>query len=301
MTSIRYSLRSNKYSVYTLLFFLLLSCGRNAVSDNRPVITVSIAPYKYFVEKITGDDFMVNVMVPSGADPHVYEPVPNQISGLRRSEAYVSNGFLDFEITWLDRFFEINKTMKHLSLSGNINLIESHSHSHNHNEDTETADPHYWVSPDCAKIMAKDIKEFLVALNPERREFYESNYAKLDSVIDNIDNEARQLFANCAKRAFMIYHPNLAYLARHYNLEEISVEYEGKEPPPARLRYLIDRARAENLKAIFVQKEFDVKNAKAIADEIGANVVIIDPLSEDWENAVREIIELVHKSLTESM
>ena len=292
-----------KYSVYTLLFFLLLSCGRNAVSDNRPVITVSIAPYKYFVEKIAGDDFMVNVMVPSGADPHVYEPVPNQISRLRRSEAYVSNGFLDFEITWLDRFFEINKTMKHLSLSGNINLIESHSHnhSHHHHEDTETADPHYWVSPDCAKIMAKDIKEFLVALKPERREFYESNYAKLDSVIDNIDNEARQLFANCAKRAFMIYHPNLAYLARHYSLEEISVEYEGKEPPPARLKYLIDRARAENLNAIFVQKEFDVKNAKAIADEIGANVVIIDPLSEDWENAVREIIELVYKSLTESM
>ena len=298
-----------KYSFYTLLFFLLLSCGQNATTGDKPVITVSIAPYKYFVEKITGDDFIVNVMVPAGADPHIYEPFPNQIMALQKSEVYVSNGYLDFEMAWLDRFFEINKTMKHLSLSDNINLInESHSHDHSHahhhhdeEEDAETADPHYWVSPDCAKIMAKNLKEFFVALKPERKEFYETNFAKLDSIIDNIDNEARQLFANLKKRAFMIYHPNLAYLARYYNLEEISVEYEGKEPSPSRLRYLINRARAENLKTIFVQKEFDARNAGTIANEIGAQVVIIDPLSEDWENAMREIIRLVYNSLTESM
>ena len=212
----------------------------------------------------------------------------------------ISNGFLDFEIIWLDRFLEVNKTMKLLSLGDNINPVESHHHSHDGKE-TETADPHYWLSPDCAKIMAKNLKEFLGALNPERNEFYETNYAKLDSIIDNIDNEARQLFSNCEKRAFMIYHPNLEYLARYYNLEEVSVEYEGKEPSPSRLKYLIDRARTENIKAVFVQKEFDVKNAKAIADEIDAKIIIIDPLSEDWEKAAREIIGAVHKSLTESL
>jgi zinc transport system substrate-binding protein len=287
-----------KCSVYTLLIFLLLSCGQNADNDNRPVITVSIAPYKYFVEKIAGDDFKVNVMVPSGADPHVYEPFPSQIIGLQKSEVYVSNGYLDFETAWLDRFFELNKTMKLLSLSENIEPLEPHHHE---GEEAETADPHYWVSPDCAKIMARNLKEFLVALKPERSELYEINYTKLDSIIDEIDNEAQQLFENCAKRAFMIYHPNLGYLARYYNLEEISIEYEGKEPSPARLKYLIDRARAENLKTIFVQKEYDSRNARAIANEIGAEIIIIDPLSKDWENAMREIIELVHKSLTESM
>ena len=286
-----------KYSVYSLLIFLLLSCGQNTA--DKPVITVSIVPYKYFVEKITGDDFIVNVMVPAGADPHIYEPFPNQIMALQKSEVYVSNGYLDFELAWLDRFFEINKTMRHLSLSDNIKPIESHHHDEE--EEAETADPHYWVSPDCAKIMAKNLKEFFVTLKPERKEFYDTNYAKLDSIIDNIDNEARQLFANITKRAFMIYHPNLGYLARYYNLEEISVEYEGKEPSPSRLRYLINRARAENLKVIFVQKEFDARNARTIAGEIGAEVVIIDPLSEDWENAMREIIRLVYNSLTESM
>ena len=287
-----------KNPIYALLLVLFISCGRNAGVDDRPVITVSIAPYKYFVEKIAEDDFKINIMVPPGADPHIYEPFPDQISGLRKSEAYISNGYLGFEDAWLGRFYEINPTMKRLSLSDGIEPLEHHSHE---GKGVETADPHYWVSPDCAKTMAKNILNFFITLNPERREFYEANYLALDSVITSIDDEARQLFSTTNKSSFMIYHPNLGYLARHYNLEEISVEHEGKEPSPARLKYLIDRAKKENIKAIFVQKEYDIRNAKAIADEIGAEIVIIDPLSEDWEKATREIIGAVHKSLTESL
>ena len=70
----------------------------------------------------------------------------------------------------------------------------------------------------------------------------------------------------------MIFHPNLGYLARDYGLEEISVEYEGKEPPPSRMKELIDRARNDRIKTIFVQREYDTKNAKAIANEIGARI-----------------------------
>jgi zinc transport system substrate-binding protein len=98
----------------------------------------------------------------------------------------------------------------------------------------------------------------------------------------------------------MIFHPNLGYLARDYGLEEISVEYEGKEPTPSRMKELIDRARKEGLRTIFVQREYDTKNAKAIANEIGGDIRIIDPLSEDWPGATLDIINAVHNSLTES-
>ena len=99
----------------------------------------------------------------------------------------------------------------------------------------------------------------------------------------------------------MIYHPNLAYLARDYGLNEISVEFEGKEPPPSRMKELIDLAREENIKTIFIQREYDTKNAKAIADEIGAELEVIDPLSEDWLTSTSDIINAVYKSLTESL
>ncbi len=120
------------------------------------------------------------------------------------------------------------------------------------------------------------------------------------SQIKELDKRAADLFAGVQSKSFMIFHPNLGYLARDYGLEEISVEYEGKEPPPSRMRELIDRARKERIKTIFVQREYDTKNASAIADEIGAKIQIIDPLAEDWPESTSEIIDALYKSLTES-
>lgn len=287
-----------RISFFGFIILTILSCGRNDAGNEDRIISVSIAPYKYFIEKIAGDDYTVNVMVPAGSNPHVYEPLPGQISSLRKSVAYVSNGYLGFEMTWLERFYEVNKTMVSLSLGDNIVPLEAdHHHEGPH---TESADPHYWVSPECALTMSKALKEFLCELNPSRESYYEANHMILDSIIKSVDRKAAELFAQYNNRSFMIFHPNLGYLARDYGLEEISVEYEGKEPPPSRLKYLIDRARKDNIKIIFVQKEYDTKNARAIAEEIGARIKIIDPLSEDWESSTLDIIFSLHESLAAS-
>jgi len=281
-----------------LLLILLISCVSHRGDTGEKIITVSIAPFKYFVKEIAGDDFKVNVMVPAGADAHIYEPFPEQINKLRRSVAYISNGYLGFEATWLNRFYETNRSMKRLSLGDKINpLVSVHMHEGNH---SEGADPHYWVSPECALIMAKSVKDLLIEINPSGEKKYETNYNDLIIKIHEVDNKARSLFSNVQRRSFMIYHPNLGYIARDYNLEEISVEFEGKEPSPSRLKGLIDRANKDNLKIIFVQKEYDTKNAEVIASEIGAKVIIIDPLSEEWEKATTDIIVAVYNSLTES-
>jgi zinc transport system substrate-binding protein len=136
----------------------------------------------------------------------------------------------------------------------------------------------------------------LEELNPSHSSVYEANYSKLVSTIDSIDSAARQLFADDKGRSFMIYHPNLAYLARDYGLHEVAVEFNGKEPPPSRMKYLIDLAAKDSLKAIFIQREFDTKNAREIARETGAELVIIDPLSEDWLKSTSYIINALKKS-----
>jgi len=278
-----------------LIFLTLISCGQGGKDTEERVLTVSIAPFKYFVEEIAGNDFKVNVMVPPGADPHTYEPFPEQINQLRRSVAYISNGYMGFEMTWLDRFYETNRKMKKLSLGDKIELVGSgHHHEGGH---IEGADPHYWVSPKCALIMASSVKDFLCDLNPSQKEKYEKNYWSLILKIQETDNKARELFMGIKGSSFMIYHPNLAYLARDYNLKEISVEYEGKEPSPSRMKELIDLGRKDRIKTIFVQREFDSKNAKVIAREIGAEIQIIDPLSGDWYKATNDIIEALHNSL----
>jgi len=283
---------------YFLITCLTISCVSSTKDSDNKIITVSIAPFKYFVEEIAGNDFTVNVMVPAGADPHTYEPFPGQINKLRKSVGYISNGYLGFEMNWLDRFYETNPAMKKLALSDFIvPLISQHHHEGGH---IEGADPHYWVSPKCALAIAGSVKQFLTGLNPVRKEKYESNYVKLITKIKAIDDKAMEMFSNVSEKAFMIYHPNLAYVARDYGLEEIPVEFEGKEPSPSRMRDLVDRARKDNLKTIFVQLEYDTKNAKALAEEIGAQIVLIDPLSENWQKSTSDIIEAVSKSLKES-
>jgi zinc transport system substrate-binding protein len=281
-----------------LIIFLTISCGRNVTDYGNRIITVSIAPFKYFVEQIAGNDFTINVMVPPGANPHVYEPFPEQINRLRRSVGYISNGYLGFELTWMDRFYETNKTMKRLSLGDKISpLVSAH---HGDGNDNEGTDPHYWVSPACGIIIATSVKEYLCELNPSQASIYETNFQNLILKIREMEREAQKLFSGDIDKSFMIFHPNLGYLARDFGLEEIPVEFEGKEPPPSRMKDLIDMAREKNLKTIFVQREYDTKNARAIADEIGADLTVIDPLSEDWLNTTSDIIHAIHSSLIES-
>jgi len=276
-----------------LIFLFIFSCGRRNEPGSK-IITVSIAPYKYFIEAISGDNFTVNVMVPAGSNPHIYEPYPEQLSKLRQSVAYISNGYLGFEITWLDRFYEMNRSMKELNLGNVIDpIVPEH---HDGDQHFETADPHYWVSPLCAMKMASSVRDFLTGLDPENREQYEINYKVLIERIQETDLKAKELSSSGGIKPFMIYHPNLAYLARDYGLEEISVEFEGKEPDPSRLVGLIDRAKKDSLRVVLVQREYDTKNARVVADEVGARVIVIDPLSEDWYLSTNEIISILKDS-----
>jgi len=281
-----------------LFFMLFISCVSQGPGTGKKIITVSIPPFKYFVEAIGGTDFDVNVMVPAGANPHIYEPVPGQISALRKSVAFISDGYLGFEMTWLDRFYEANRNMKKLSLGDNIDLIKPAGHPGNGH--IEGADPHYWVSPKCAKAMALSIKNLLCELEPGSRERYEQNYSKLLETISVIDIRARELFNGFQGRSFMVFHPTLGYLARDYELNQIAIENEGKEPTPSTLKNLIDISRTKNIKVIFIQREYDTKNAGAIASETGAVIVAIDPLSENWPVEMMQIINAIHKSLIES-
>ena len=205
---------------------------------------------------------------------------------------------MGFEITWLDRFYEMNRSMVKLTLGEKIDLIANENE--HEGKYVEGADPHFWISPKSAKIISKHVKDLICKLNKAGKEKYESNYSRLIGIINEADSLATRLFSEFQGRAFMIYHPNLAYIARDYGLIEVPVEFEGKEPPPSRLKELIDFARNTKIKTIFVQREYDSKNAKEIAREIGGKIRIIDPLSENWHESTIDIINALYNSFIEN-
>jgi len=279
--------------LFAALMLVVVSCSGPHRSAKGRVITVSIPPFKYFVEAVADSDFVVNVMLPPGADHHSWEPLPGQITALAGSEAFLTDGFLGFEYTWMDRFREVNPAMKITDLAKGIDLIKptEGDHHHEHEGGEEGTDPHYWMSPKEAYVIAATVRDVLTELNPSRSSFYQANYMKLAARIAATDTIVTHNLKDLPSRSFMIFHPALSYLARDYNLDQVSFENEGKMPSPARMKELIDLTKEKGMRVIMVQAEYDIKSAKELAGETGTKLIVINPLNPDWEKSVISISE----------
>jgi zinc transport system substrate-binding protein len=282
----------NSIKIYFLisLFLLFASCvGKTKnVQAETPVITVTIEPQRYFAEAIAGDKFKVVSMVPKGVSPETYDPAPKQLVNLEKSTAYFRIGHIGFEQIWMKR---ITGNLPHLlvfDLSKGVQLIDDAGHTHG--DIHSVADPHIWSSTVNAKLIAANIFQVLCELDKENKSYYLSRY---DSLVQRI-NHTDSLIRSCLKgpdadHSFLIYHPALSYFARDYGLHQICIESNGKEPSSVQLKLLINRCRKEGVHVIFVQPEFDRRNAEVISKETGAVIVPINPLSYDWEKEMLNI------------
>jgi len=283
-----YDLLKTRMFPIVLLLLLLNAChtGKTKTENaDSAKVLVSILPYKYFVEKIAGDYIEVMVLIPPGTTPHVYDPTPRQMAEISHVDIYLYNGNLTFEQTWIDKMTNNYPRLETHCLSYGIETIHvddgadiDSEHLHHH----QGIDPHTWLSLINGKIIAKNIFNILSQKYPQQTEELQRNFNNFIAEIDLLNAEIISKLNDIPSRKFMIFHPSLSYFARDYDLQQIPIEFEGKEPSPKQLRASIDLAKAEGLKVILIQKEFDTQNAQIIADEIGGRIVPIDPLSENW-------------------
>ena len=271
-----------------VIFLFLTACVfagcAGKAESGKEIISVSIPPQKYLVEKISGGKYHINVLVPSGFSPETYELTPSQMKMLADSRVYFMTGHLIFENNWRRKFGEMKSELMIVDLSEGIDLITT-EYAHDDHSHYGT-DPHTWVSPGSMKIMAENIYNFLCRMDEESKEFYTEGYNSLQNEIENADSILNELFRDIKNRSFLIFHPALGYLARDYDLEQIPVEFEGKTPPPAYMQKIVEIAGRKKLKAILIQKEFNIENARAVAREINGEIIQIDPLDEDWYNQI---------------
>lgn len=279
-----------------LLIFLVTACQPKP-KETYNTITVSILPQKYFVEQIAGDLLDVNVLVPPGSSPHNYSVLPSQMKDLAKSKVWLQIGLLTFEEVLAEKLADINRDLALVNCSQGIDAIagvaceeEGHDHDHAHHE---AFDPHIWLAPAEVKIMTKNALEALTKEFPEHKNAFDSNYERFVARLDSISESIRKKLAPLTNRHILIFHPALGYYARQYNLEQIALESEGKEPSPKHMKSVVDMARTENIRVIFIQKEFDTENALQLSREIGGEVMTIDPLEYNWEQQILDITEKI--------
>jgi zinc transport system substrate-binding protein len=267
---------------------LLMNAGHAKAEKKLPVF-VSIAPQKYFVQQIGDALVNVEVMVPAGADPHIYEPKPWQMVALSKARIYFAIGIQPFENTWLKKIVSANPGMTVAHTDRGIQKIPMAVGRGEEDRHAGELDPHIWLSPPLVVQQAQTILNALVENDPGNRAVYQANYQAFVSALKALDAELKSIFAGKQGLQFMVLHPAWGYFAHAYGLKQVPVEIEGKDPKPAQLKELIANAKQKQIKIIFVQPQFSPRSAKLVAEEIGGQVVLADPLAANWMDNLREV------------
>lgn len=309
-----------KYILFIVFLSLLLACqsgNKKDGSTGKGVLTVTIEPQRYFLEQIVGDVFTINTLVPPGTSPETYEPAPSVMVEMGKSQIYFMVGDLGFERAWSKRLVTNNPNITLVDCSTGIERLEGEDHAghnHGHSHDADHAgheysddhahnhgdtDPHIWSSPRSVKIIAANMLEAVVKIDPANKETYQANYDRFIGQLTETDSLIQEKLANVTSRAFIIYHPALAYFAQDYSMHQHSVEFQGKNPSPAQIKELVDLARKEQIHTLFMQKGFDAKNMEVLARELGADLFEIDPLNYEWDKELLQLVDILARDINE--
>jgi len=287
-----------------LLFVFLQGCAKQTVSGKLQVIA-SIEPLAWFVDRIGGERVSVSVMVPSGANPHSYEPTPKQMALLGKSALFVRAGSgVEFEIDWMRKLLDLNRKIAVCNASEGVTLLpmseDEHEHGNvtgEHHHEHGHLDPHFWLSPRNGRLIAASVLRALSLLDPAGKEYYEANAAVLDRELEVLDREIRSRLEKMKSRQFLVFHPAWGYFAHDYGLVQIAAEEDGKTLTPRQLQQVISLARNEGIRVVFVSPQFSSNQAEAIARDIGGITVTVDPLARDYAGNLRQATEAFVRSL----
>lgn len=275
-----------------MLFAVFLgACGACSGSDKdatgKPVVVTSVLPQATVVEKLAGDLVEVIVMVPPGAHPGTYEPTMQQMMAVGKARAYFTVGHPNFpmEHTWLGKIREQAPSTKIYDTSKGIEML--------------AGDPHVWVSPKSMRFIASNVASGLAEVLPEHKELIEKNLKALQEEIDGVDARVGAALKGVSGKEFYVFHPAWGYLARDYGVIQREIEHGHKEPSPAELAHLIEEAKRAGVGTVFVQPQSSTHSAETVAKDLGARLVEIDPLAEDWSASVVHAAEAIKKALSE--
>lgn len=275
-----------------------------AAADGPIEVFAGIPPVAYIVERIGGEYVTVNVMVREGQEPHTFEPAPRQMMNLAGARIYFKVG-MPFEARLVEKVTGGGARLKVVDISEGVPkvAIDAHgaegpaSHAHGDAGGGADLDPHIWLSPPLVKIQAENIRDALIEIDPGHADEYRANCADLAADLETVHESVRGMLEPFEGRAIYVFHPAFGYFADAYGLRQVAVETGGKSPTPRTLAKLIDEARADGVKAIFVQPQFDAKSAEAVAVAIGGDLVTLNDLPRDVLSNFMDMAAKIQKAL----
>ncbi|MFZ5868342.1 MAG: metal ABC transporter solute-binding protein, Zn/Mn family [Thermodesulfobacteriota bacterium] len=305
-----------RLSVLIALMLIIVLCGiLSADAEVKPSgkvkVFVSILPMAYFVERVGGSNVEVSVLVGPGQDPHTFEPTPKLMTRMAGARVLFKIGF-PFEQSLIKKIGSTFKNLEVVDLQQGIKLramtedekeAEEAKHGHGeakgreHSHEAGEMDQHTWLDPQLAKIQARTIADTLVRIDSGNRAQYEKNLKDFEADLDAVHERLTKALAPVKGKSFYVFHPAYGYFGDAYGLKQVPVQIGGKEPSAKQLARLIDSAKKDGVKVIFVQPQFSKKGAEALAKAIGGAVVALDDLAPDYLKNLQDMAVKIESAL----
>lgn len=284
-------------SLLTILFlvipFIMSSCQKKdgeVTEEKRLKVITSLFPLKEFAQAVGGEQAEVDLLLPPGAEPHTWEPKPSDIVKLSKTDIFIYIG-AGME-PWIH---DILKGVKNPDLivveaSHGLTLIrseeaehraeEEHEYIHKHAHEESEFDPHVWLDFEYAQRIVDKITRAFIAKEPLRTNYYQENAEIYKKKLQDIDRKYREAIKECRHRE-IVYggHAAFAYMAKRYNLKQIPLYgiSPDSEPTPKRLARITELAKRHGIKVIYFEAFVSDKLARAIARDVGAKTLVLNP------------------------
>ena len=270
-----------------ICFVFLNNAFSYAQSSSSEFLTiVSVSPLSFIPLRLAEGISKVEVLLPSNANPHTFEPSFRQLQAISKAKIYIKVGHLKlpFETRLLsDIILERGKNLVTINASEGLTLDED--------------DPHIWLSVKVMKNLAKRYAQELAALSKEHSEQINTRLTSLLSDIDSLDLYLKELFRDKAAWKFFVFHPSWGYFANEYGLIQLSLEQHGKETGTYNMTQQISFAKKLGCKVLFVQPQISKRAASIAAKQIGAQVVELNSLDADWLANMKKTGNEISKAL----
>ncbi len=285
-------------SIFLLIVFLA-SCQKNTPdTPGKPFVVTSIPPYISLVQAIVGETMTVASALGENFDPHTAEITPSQMKKVQNANLFIGVGeaYEDNLVRAINRgsgkvaVLELDKKVSLLSFFQDANVVDTC-----HNVNLHSKDLHIWLGTQVLIPQVSAMVEALSNLNPGSANQYNENGTALIKKIREIDQNLQDELRLFQKKAIIVSHPALGYFCHEYNMTQIAVECEGKEPLARDATNILRLAKNSDVACVFTAPQFNNKGAELIAQKLNLRVESFDPLAPDPLETIQQIANAITK------
>ena len=277
--------------------FFLTSCSnsdktKTEENDKLNVYTSFYAIYD-FTSKIGGDKINLKCLIPSGYEPHDWEPSVKDMLELENTDIFFYNG------AGMENFIE---KIKNSIDSNNLKYVELSTAAELIKNENGINDPHIWLNPHNVIKEMEMIKNTLSKYDSDNAEYYEKNFNEQKEKLEKLDTDFLNAVSKFKTKNIITSHEAYGYLCDAYSLNQIGIEglMAESEPSPSKMAEITEYIKNNNIKYIFYEELLNPKTTQIISDETGCQLLELsafEGLTEEQSKNEYDYYSVMYKNL----